>query len=83
MKLLKYIYLIIPFTLLASCNDQLLDLDNLGVQTAEVYFNDPDNALSALNSAYSSMSKDKIYVFGDIMSDDALKGGSELYGRCS
>ncbi len=79
MKLLKYIYLIIPFTLLASCNDQLLDLDNLGVQTAEVYFNDPDNALSALNSAYSSMSKDKIYVFGDIMSDDALKGGSELF----
>lgn len=79
MKLLKYICLIIPFTILVSCNDKLLDLDNLGVQTAEVYFNDPDNALAALNSAYSSMSKDKFFAFGDIMSDDALKGGSELF----
>ena len=79
MKLLKYICLIIPFTIIVSCNDTLLDLDNLGVQTAEVYYNDPDNALGALNAAYSSMSNDKFFVFGDIMSDDAIKGGSDLF----
>lgn len=79
MKLLKYIYLIIPFSVIVSCSDNLTDMDNLGVQTAGVYFNDPANALAALNSAYSPMSKDNFYVFGDILSDDAIKGGSDMF----
>lgn len=79
MKQFKYIYLGIALSMLVSCSSDLTDMDNLGVQTAGVYFNDPDNALAALNSVYSSMAKDKYYAFGDIMSDDALKGGSDLF----
>jgi len=79
MKQFKYIYLVIALSMLVSCSSELTDMDNLGVQTAGVYFNDPDNALAALNSVYSSMAKDKYYAFGDIMSDDALKGGSSLF----
>lgn len=79
MKHFKYIYLVLSLSMLFSCSGELTDMDNLGVQTAAVYFNDPDNALAALNAAYSSMAKDKFYAFGDIMSDDAIKGGSDLF----
>ncbi|NOU59691.1 RagB/SusD family nutrient uptake outer membrane protein [Marinifilum caeruleilacunae] len=78
MKLIKYISLVV-IVAMSSCGDSVLELDNLGTQTAEVYFNDPENALAGLNACYSSVSKDEYFVYGDIMSDDALKGGSDLF----
>jgi len=79
MKLIKYISLIVAVFAMGSCGDSVLELDNLGTQTSEAYFNDSENALAGLNACYSSVSKDEYYVYGDIMSDDALKGGSDLF----
>lgn len=62
-----------------SCSKDLLELDNIGTQTAEVFFNDPENALAGLNSCYNSASDDNYFVYGDLMSDDALKGGSNFF----
>lgn len=78
MKYFKFMSLFtIVFFTMSSCTD--LDLENIGTQTAESYFNDPENALAGLNACYSSMSKDEYFVYGDLMSDDALKGGSDLF----
>jgi hypothetical protein len=79
MKIIKYISLIMFFPMLISCGDDVLELDNLGVQTAEVYYNDSENALAGLNACYSAMMADRYYVYGDIMSDDAIKGGSDMF----
>lgn len=79
MKNYKY-YLVLVLSVFAlSCEDSLTDLENIGNQTAEVYYNDPTNAMAGLNSAYSSMSRDEFFVYGDILSDDALKGGSDFF----
>ena len=78
MKYFKFMSLFtIVFFTMSSCTD--LDLENIGTQTAESYFNDPENALAGLNACYSTMSKDEYFVYGDLMSDDALKGGSDLF----
>lgn len=78
MKYFKFMpFFTIVFLTISSCSD--LDLENIGTQTAESYFNDENNALAGLNSCYSSMSKDEYFVYGDLMSDDALKGGSDLF----
>lgn len=80
MKIRKYIGLaVIAATTMTSCQKDLIELDNLGTQTAEVYFNDPVNALAGLNACYNPIAKDAYFVFGDIMSDDAIKGGSDLF----
>ena len=79
MKFFKFMFVVIFIITTTSCDKDLLDLENLGTQTAEVYFNDPDNAKAGLNSCYSAMSKDELYLFGDVMSDDALKGGSDIF----
>ncbi|MGQ1908439.1 RagB/SusD family nutrient uptake outer membrane protein [Marinifilum sp. RC60d5] len=79
MKLIKYMSLVVAVFAMGSCGDSVLELDNLGTQTSEIYFNDPENALAGLNACYSSVSKDEYFVYGDIMSDDALKGGSDLF----
>ena len=79
MKIIKYISLLMFIPVLFSCGDDVLELENLGVQTAEVYYNDPDNALAGINSCYSAMMDDRYYGYGDIMSDDAIKGGSDMF----
>lgn len=79
MKVVKYINLFLAVLILSSCEDDLTDLENIGTQTAEVYFNDPENATAGLNSCYASIQDDEFYVYGDILSDDAIKGGSSFF----
>lgn len=79
MKLIKYMSLVVAVFAICSCGDNVLELDNLGTETSEIYFNDPENALAGLNACYSSVSKDEYFIYGDLMSDDALKGGSDLF----
>tara|TARA_R110002096_G_scaffold322009_2_gene516155 strand:- start:5652 stop:7247 length:1596 start_codon:yes stop_codon:yes gene_type:complete len=79
MKLFKLMPLFIAVIVISSCESELTDLENIGTQTAAVYFNDPENALAGLSSCYASIQDDEYFVFGDIMSDDAIKGGSNFF----
>jgi hypothetical protein len=79
MKLIKFLSIFIVVIMFSSCESDLTELENIGTQTAEVYFNDPQNALTGLNSCYASIQDDEYFVYGDIMSDDAVKGGSNYF----
>jgi len=79
MKLFKLTSLFIVVILLSSCESNLTDLENIGTQTSAVYFNDPENALAGLNAVYATTQDDQYFVYGDILSDDALKGGSGFF----
>lgn len=79
MKLFKFIPLFLTVAIFTSCESNLTNLENIGTQTAAVYFNDPENASAGLNSCYASMQDDEFFVYGDILSDDAIKGGSSLF----
>jgi hypothetical protein len=79
MKLFKFLSIFVLAILFSSCESDLTELENIGTQTAEVYFNDPQNALTGLNSCYAAIQDDEYFVYGDIMSDDAVKGGSNYF----
>lgn len=79
MKLIKLLSFFIALLTFFSCENNLTDLENKGTQTAEVYFNDLKNALAGLNSCYAAMQDDEYFVYGDILSDDAVKGGSSYF----
>jgi hypothetical protein len=79
MRIIKFLSIFIVVILFSSCESNLTELENIGTQTAEVYFNDPQNALTGLNSCYASIQDDEYFVYGDIMSDDAVKGGSNYF----
>lgn len=79
MKLFKFIPLFLTVAIFTSCENNLTDLENIGTQTAAVYFNDPQNASAGLNSCYAAMQDDEFFVYGDILSDDAIKGGSSFF----
>ncbi|NDP26540.1 MAG: RagB/SusD family nutrient uptake outer membrane protein [Flavobacterium sp.] len=79
MKLFKLCTFFIALLTFFSCENNLTDLENLGTQTSKVYFNDPANALAGLNACYAAMQDDEYFVYGDILSDDAIKGGSNYF----
>lgn len=79
MKIYKIIPILIAAVSLSSCESDLTELENIGTQTAAEYFNDPDNALAGLNSVYAATQDDEYFVYGDILSDDAVKGGSSFF----
>ncbi|WP_298239093.1 RagB/SusD family nutrient uptake outer membrane protein [uncultured Algibacter sp.] len=78
-KVFKILLLLAGAMVISSCESNLTDLENIGTQTAEVYFNDPDNALAGLNSVYAATQDDQYFVYGDILSDDSVKGGSSFF----
>ncbi|WNJ21068.1 RagB/SusD family nutrient uptake outer membrane protein [Pontibacter sp. G13] len=61
-----------------------LDKSPLGVETDQNFFNDPTNAVLAVNSVYDVAAWDEgngaphnyEFMFGDILSDDAAKGST-------
>ena len=79
MKLIKLLSFFIALLTFFSCENNLTELKNIGTQTSQVYFNDPKNALAGLNACYAAMQDDEFFVYGDILSDDALKGGSSYF----
>lgn len=67
-----------------SCSD-FLEQPPLGVQTEEVFYNDPDNAVLAVNAVYDAAAWDEggkdsghnyEWMWGDLLSDDAKKGST-------
>lgn len=63
----------------SSCED-FLDEKVKNQETSETIFETPEKANSALTGVYNSLnfttSSNMIWVFGDVASDDAVKGGS-------
>lgn len=62
-----------------SCND-FLDKKKHGEQTEQNFYQNENDALKALNATYSQLRHlryaSSLFTFGDILSDDAIKGGS-------
>ena len=72
-------FLIITMCSLSSCKDFLTE-DLKGTFSTETFYQNDIQALQIINGAYNGISftntNNAIWVFGDVASDDALKGGN-------
>lgn len=72
----KYILeLIIVSFVLTSCED-FLTTELKGEYTSENFYTSAENAVMAVNGIYNSLYGSTLWVFGDVASDDAVKGGN-------
>ena len=71
---------IICAIILSGCKD-FLETDLEGQYTSSTYFQTEDHAISAINAVYDiasfSSTNNNLWVFGDVASDDAVKGGND------
>ncbi len=76
MKIKYSIFIILVFSII-SCQ-KFLNENLQGIYTSETFYKTPDQALMAINSAYNDLlfnsSDNCIWVYGDVASDDAVKG---------
>lgn len=65
--------------LATSCNDFLTE-ELQGDYSTKSFYKNPDNGIRAVNGIYNTVlftsSENYLWVFGDVASDDAIKGGS-------
>ncbi len=76
---MKKIVVVLSMVLITiSCSD-FLDEDLQGIYTSGTFYKTDDHAMLALTAAYQPMSftniRNPLWVFGDVASDDAIKGG--------
>lgn len=62
--------------LFTSCN-KFLDTELKSDFSPQTYFSSDENAEQAINGIYNSLYGTKYWIFGDVASDDAVKGGNE------
>lgn len=75
MKKLTYSILIASAAICAvSCN--FLEEELKGGFTSGTYYKDAENAEMAVNGVYNSLYGHKLWIFTDVASDDAVKGGN-------
>jgi starch-binding outer membrane protein, SusD/RagB family len=85
MKKIKYSILVfVAMAFSQGCSD-FLEREPLGVQTEEVFYNDPENAVLAINAIYDAAAWDEggknsghnyEWMWGDMLSDDSKKGST-------
>lgn len=79
-KLNKILSLSMMMVLFVSCTDYL-DVELEGEYTSSSFYKTKEHAISAINSTYQisafNTSNNNIWVFGDVASDDAVKGGND------
>ena len=79
MKTKLYLFSILALLTTESCNDYL-DTELQGVYTNSTFYQTEDHAVFAVNATYEitafTTPDNNLWVFGDIASDDALKGGN-------
>ena len=75
MKKIKYLLLVAISLIAFSCNDFLQD-ELKGQYTSENFFTSADNATMAVNGIYNALYDNTLWIFGDVASDDAVKGGN-------
>ncbi len=78
MKIKKIVLAVSLLTLFVNCSD--LDTELKGQYTTDTFFKNKDQALLAINATYQiaafSSSNNNLWVFGDVASDDTVKGGN-------
>lgn len=75
MKKLHYIVGFVALGLFASCSDFLNE--QLKVEyTSANFYTTPEAATSAVTGIYNSLYGNTLWIFGDVASDDAVKGGN-------
>lgn len=76
-KILTFSFLLVLFV---SCN-QYLDTELEGEYTSSTFYKTKDHAIQAINATYQIASfnstNNNIWVFGDVASDDTVKGGND------
>ncbi len=79
-KLNKILSFSVIMVLFMSCND-FLDVELEGEYTSSSFYKTKEHAISAINSTYQitafNTSNNNVWVFGDVASDDAVKGGND------
>lgn len=74
----KVLLMSLIFTLV-SCSD-FLDENLQGIYTSSTFYETDEHAMLALTAAYQPLSfttiRNPLWVFGDVASDDAIKGGN-------
>lgn len=79
---MKYILLFITLTAWTACEKDFLQKSPIVGTTEENFYRNADDAIAAVNAAYASLQFQLSpaghfrWFWGDIMSDDAIKGGS-------
>lgn len=78
-KTMKLRILLIMLVFLMGCND-FLDENLQGIYTSATFYKTDDHAMLAITAAYQPMTfnniRNPLWVFGDVASDDAIKGGN-------
>ena len=78
-RILRTSLALLALIVAGSCNDYL-DADVQGIYTDASFYQTEEHALFALNATYQIASfataSNSLWVFGDVASDDALKGGN-------
>lgn len=73
------IFTICTLTILLGCNDYL-NTELQGTYTSSSFYQTKEHAVFAINATYEIISfktiNNNLWVFGDVASDDALKGGN-------
>ncbi|MDD3079746.1 MAG: RagB/SusD family nutrient uptake outer membrane protein [Paludibacter sp.] len=75
MKNILYTSLGLLLLTLSSCND-FLTADLKGDYTSENYYTSAGSATMSVNAIYNSLYGTTLWIFGDVASDDAVKGGN-------
>ena len=75
MKNKLYIVAIASIGLFSSCDD-FLTADLKGDYTSANYYTSAESATQVVNGVYNSLYGNTLWVFGDVASDDAVKGGN-------
>ena len=76
MKNKAYIFILAAAIMSVSCSD-FLDESLKGSYTAENYYTTSDKAQMAVNAVYNSLYNNILWIFGDVASDDSVKGGDD------
>ncbi len=76
MKKRVYIPTMILIALVWISCDDFLTTDLKGEYTSENYYTSAENATMAVNAIYNSLYGNNLWIFGDVASDDAVKGGN-------
>src|ERR1035437_9514034 len=75
MNKMPYIMLLAVIGMMASCSDFLNEQLKVDY-TSSNFYTTPENATAALTGVYNSLYGNTLWIFGDVASDDAVKGGN-------
>jgi len=75
MKKILYIIVVAVLGICTSCSDFLTE-QLKGDYTSSNYYTTPEAATMAVTGIYNSLYGNTLWIFGDVASDDAVKGGN-------